>query len=58
MQGVIIMGNEMDIILSTLCKCGVEETQANTLVDETRWELSEEYKNNNSFEYAYNERRI
>ena len=53
------MGNmEIDIILSTLCTCGVEETQANNLVDETRWELSEEYKNNNSFEYAYNERRI
>ena len=49
---------EMDTILSTLCECGVDEITANALVDETRWELSEEYKNNNSFEYAYNERRI
>lgn len=49
---------EIDTILSTLCKCGVDEITANALVDETRWELSEEYKNNNSFEYAYNERRI
>ena len=48
---------EMDTILSILCKCGVDETEANTLVDETRLELSEEYRNN-SFEYAYNERRI
>ena len=49
---------EIDTILSTLKCCGVDEITANALVDETRWELSEEYKNNNSFEYAYNERRI
>ena len=49
---------EMDTILSALCKCGVDEITANALVDETRLEISEEYKNNNSFEYAYNERRI
>ena len=48
---------EIDTILSTLCKCGVDETEANTLVDETRLQLSEEYRNN-SFEYSYNERRI
>ena len=50
------MGNEMDIILTTLCKCGVEETEANVLVDGTKERMSDEYRN--SFEYEYNDWRL
>ena len=45
-----------DVILYALRKAGVEETEANVLVDGTKERMSEEYKN--SFEYEYNDCRL
>ena len=45
-----------DVILYALRKAGVEETEANVLVDGTKERMSEEYKN--SFEYEYNDWRL
>lgn len=45
-----------DVILYALRKAGVEEMEANVLVDGTKERMSEEYKN--SFEYEYNDWRL
>lgn len=45
-----------DVILYALRKAGVEETEANVLVDGTKERMSDEYRN--SFAYEYNDWRL